>query len=337
MHRERLAQAPPMNAQPRFKAEVKSNLVAMPQPQEGIELLVELAKTGSIDPWNVDLSQVSELYLNAINQGAFVSGQQGQGSEGSVKLRRTGKTLLYLAILLRIKSDLLAGLDPFSFSGTYTDDTNEDGFFLEDAPLEEVMGYDEEGNPILASATQALSAEAFQRFSQALRKRYGSLDTVLERRTSTKQPRIRPVTLEDLIRELKKAEAVEQERAAERRLEVVEKRRRVRDFSQLSTEDITALAHDEFQESYVTQVWQVICEQLPEPQPQTLLEEDASLESFLANEPKLTLEDLVNYSDLPPVICFLSLLFLEARQTICIEQPYFYSNTLWVKRTVVPT
>lgn len=68
-------------------------------PEDGIEILVSLAKSGQIDPWNLDIVEVADEYLKAV----------AELKESDLKI--TGKTILYLAVLLRMKSDQLAGID----------------------------------------------------------------------------------------------------------------------------------------------------------------------------------------------------------------------------------
>jgi segregation and condensation protein A len=316
-------------------------LLPLPAPSEGIEILVQLAKQGDIDPWNVDLVKVADTYLAYVETLQWEAGHQftqnhSAGTEATTnavpsqqtgvkllveespvvalkagilseteqqQLRLTGKTLLYLAILLRMKSDLLAGFDPFAVEA---DD------WLEDASFEELIEYDEDGNPIDALAMSQAVAEKLQ---LAMKRRYGSLTDVLERRTSTKQPRIRPVTLEDLIAELKKVEQQEVERATHQKIEQVDKRR-MRDYAKLSTAQITQLAHDEFQETLVTQVLEALEAHLPHDDDETTT---------------MTLTDLMDLTGLDRVNCFLSLLFLEARLVVVLEQTDFYGDDLSVR------
>jgi segregation and condensation protein A len=308
------------------------DLLTLPAPSEGIEILVQLAKQGDIDPWNVDLVKVADTYLAYVETLQWEAGQVSSTDEtrsssvmNAVKsgvdeapilalregilseteqqqLRLTGKTLLYLAILLRMKSDLLAGFDPFA--------VDEDDW-LEDASFDDLVEYDEDGNPIDAVA---MSHGVAEKLKLAMRKRYGTLNDVLERRTSTKQPRIRPVTLEDLIAELKKVEQQEAERATHQKVEQVDKRRNIRDYAKLSTAEITQLAHDEFQESLVAQVLETLEAHLPHDE----------------LEARLTLTDLMDLTGLDRVNCFLSLLFLEARLVVVLEQTDFYGDDLAV-------
>jgi len=59
---------------------------------EPIELLVQLAKDGEIDPWDVDVVQVTEEFLAALDDG---------------DLRQSGRALFYASVLVRMKSDVL--------------------------------------------------------------------------------------------------------------------------------------------------------------------------------------------------------------------------------------
>ena len=68
-------------------------------PIDGIAILVNLARTGKIDPWNIDIVEVTDQYLQML------------GELKSQDLKLTGKTLLFAAILLRMKSDSMAGIN----------------------------------------------------------------------------------------------------------------------------------------------------------------------------------------------------------------------------------
>ncbi|WP_410765487.1 segregation/condensation protein A [Haloferax sp. DFSO60] len=65
---------------------------------EPVELLVQLAKEGRIDPWDIDIVEVTDAFLTRLD---------------SMDLRTTGRALFYASVLLRMKSDeLLAPDDP---------------------------------------------------------------------------------------------------------------------------------------------------------------------------------------------------------------------------------
>ncbi len=77
---------------------------------EGIEILVQMAKAGKIDPWNIDIIDVTDKYLSHLFE---IKAQN---------LRATSKTLLFASILLRLKSNVLEGNDILDFEEPVEDD-----------------------------------------------------------------------------------------------------------------------------------------------------------------------------------------------------------------------
>ncbi|MFC6826459.1 segregation/condensation protein A [Halopelagius fulvigenes] len=59
---------------------------------EPVELLVQLAEEGEIDPWDIDVVDVTDAFLDRLD---------------STDLRTSGRALFYAAVLLRMKSDAL--------------------------------------------------------------------------------------------------------------------------------------------------------------------------------------------------------------------------------------
>ncbi|WP_330630314.1 ScpA family protein [Halocatena halophila] len=59
---------------------------------EPVELLVQLAEDGEIDPWDIDIVTVTDRFLDAVE---------------SADLRVGGRALFYASVLLRMKSDAL--------------------------------------------------------------------------------------------------------------------------------------------------------------------------------------------------------------------------------------
>ncbi|ALG81544.1 segregation and condensation protein A [Halanaeroarchaeum sulfurireducens] len=130
---------------------------------EPVELLVQLAKQGDIDPWDVDIVTVTDEFLAALDDG---------------DLRTSGRALFYASVLLRMKSDVMLSDD----SAAETDDEPmepkppwEEGWGdqAEDAPA---------GDPIAA------------------------LESEMERRLERKTARGTPMTLDELVRDLRSAE-----------------------------------------------------------------------------------------------------------------------------------
>ena len=65
---------------------------------EGIGILVSMAKAGKIDPWNIDIIDVTDKYL------AHMCEMKSQD------LRLTGRTFLFASVLLKLKSNVLEGI-----------------------------------------------------------------------------------------------------------------------------------------------------------------------------------------------------------------------------------
>ena len=175
---------------------------------DGIEILVNLAKQGKIDPWNVDIVEVTDKYLMHLFQSK------------AQNLRLTGRTLLFAAILLKLKSNVLEGLDVLDFEPQHEEDFNYD----DDTPLEYEEEYIPTNNVI-------------------------SIDEVLQRRTSVRLNHNRVVTLRDLIRQLEFYEMLDKKQSLKNAHERA--KRRVQNYARLSPEDIINLAHDEYIENGV--------------------------------------------------------------------------------------
>ena len=177
---------------------------------DGIEILVNMAKQGKIDPWNVDIVEVTDKYLMHLFQSK------------AQNLRLTGRTLLFAAILLKLKSNILEGLDVMDFEPQREDDFNYDD---DEMPLDY---QDEEYIPT---------------------NNVISIDEVLQRRTSVRLNHNRVVTLRDLIRQLEFYEMLDKKASLKNAHERA--KRRVQNYARLSPDDIINLAHDEYIENGV--------------------------------------------------------------------------------------
>ena len=101
---------------------------------EGIEILVQMAKNGKIDPWNIDIIDITDKYLSHLFE------MKAQN------LRATGKTLLFASVLLRLKSNVLEGNDIYD-----CEDENQDDYEISDdeiidnyeLPTNNVISFDE--------------------------------------------------------------------------------------------------------------------------------------------------------------------------------------------------
>ncbi len=175
---------------------------------DGIEILVDMAKQGKIDPWNVDIVEVTDKYLMHLFQSK------------AQNLRLTGRTLLFAAILLKLKSNILEGIDVLDFEPQHDEDFNYD----DDMPLDYEEDYIPTNNVI-------------------------SIDEVLQRRTSVRLNHNRVVTLRDLIRQLEFYEMLDKKQSLKNAHERA--KRRVQNYAKLSPDDIINLAHDEYIENGV--------------------------------------------------------------------------------------
>ena len=186
---------------------LNQNAIVQEAEVDGIEILVNMAKQGKIDPWNVDIVEVTDKYLMHLFQSK------------AQNLRLTGRTLLFAAILLKLKSNVLEGLDILDFEPQPEEDFNYD-----DSPLDYEEDYVPTSNVI-------------------------SIDEVLQRRTSVRLNHNRVVTLRDLIRQLEFYEMLDKKQSLKNAHERA--KRRVQNYARLSPDDIINLAHDEYIEDGV--------------------------------------------------------------------------------------
>ena len=186
----------------------KQNEIVQEAEVDGIEILVSMAKQGKIDPWNVDIVEVTDKYLMHLFQSK------------AQNFRLTGRTLLVAAILLKLKSNVLEGLDVLDFEPQHEEDFNYD----DEMPLDYQEEYVPTNNVI-------------------------SIDEVLQRRTSVRLNHNRVVTLRDLIRQLEFYEMLDKKQSLKNAHERA--KRRVQNYAKLSPDDIINLAHDEYIENGV--------------------------------------------------------------------------------------
>ena len=172
---------------------------------DGIDILVNMAKQGKIDPWNIDIVDVTDKYLMHL----FKSKAQN--------LRLTGRTLWLAAMLLKLKSNVLDGIDINDFEPQHDDEM----YFPEDDELEYTQDDYIPTNNVI------------------------SIDEVLQRRTSVRLNHNRVVTLRDLIRQLEFYELLDKKQSLKNSLERAA-RRRGNSLSRMTTEDIFKMQHDEY-------------------------------------------------------------------------------------------
>lgn len=178
---------------------------------DGIGILVDMAKSGKIDPWNIDILDVTEKYLQRMIELK------------TMNLRVASRTLLFASILCRLQSNILAGvtLEEFQDEDDAVAEFDDDGF-----PLE----YNDDAEFIPSSNVV-------------------SFDEALQRRTSIRLNRNRVVTLKDLIKQLEFYEKLEKRVSMKNAHERA--KRHVRNYSRLTPEEIVSMAHEEYIEDAV--------------------------------------------------------------------------------------
>ena len=174
--------------------------------EDPVEILVGLAERGEIDPWNINIIEVTDRFLSELERCR------------QLNLQVSGRTLFYAATLLRMKSEHLELSSDSEESGGDDDD----GFYGEnfDVALDNEIDYQGRLGPI------------------------ERLEQEIQRRLDRKNMRKSPVTLFELIIELKNLEKEER------------RRRRISEAGDdllIYAEDVVGIAHDEgYQESAMT-------------------------------------------------------------------------------------
>ncbi|MFZ3385366.1 MAG: ScpA family protein [Candidatus Methanoperedens sp.] len=212
--------------------------------EEPIEILVNLAKNGEIDPWNINIVELTDIFLKKVDELE------------KMDLRVSGRTLLYASILLRMKSNALVEVE----EPREEIDLESDNFEISDYPVPSMP---------------------LRRYSK------------------------RPVTLEELLTELKKAEAYEK-----KRLNRVDNKK---DEIRATLEDVLSVAHDEDIESRIDKMRSILNE---------LLEKQKSIKFSELSSPLDRTGMLMAY---------LAILFLATRKEIWIEQEEFFGE-LFISR-----
>lgn len=171
---------------------------------DGIEILYNMARAGKIDPWNIDLSDLADKYLLEV------------AKLKTVNLKHTGRTILFLSILLKLKSNVLDGIE---MEQIFPDEQEQEEFYDDFEPEYEQEEFINKNNVI-------------------------SIDEVLQRRTSVRLNRNRVVTLKDLIRQLEFYEQLDKKQEIKNQLE--RQRKRIRSYSRLSSRDIVDMYNEDY-------------------------------------------------------------------------------------------
>ena len=213
---------------------------------EPAEVLVDLARRGEIDPWDIDIALATEKFLQYID------------SLESRDLRIPARTLLYASILLRLKSDQMEGQEEEE----------------EEIEPEEI----EAAAPPREEVLDQLPCPPLRRHTK------------------------RPVTLDELISELKKAEVVGRRKAMRER------------WPLLTEKKILDPSHEEGIEERIKALGPILDEMFTE---KTLLTfQEINIRDGAAQE------GVTNY---------ISLLFMAQRRKVWLEQEEIFGE-LFVSR-----
>ena len=78
--------------------EQKKEIVDLRNVNSGLEILVQLAEKGDIDPWDIDIIDITDKYLKALDKSPREN------------LLNAGRAIFFASVLLRLKSDILLNL-----------------------------------------------------------------------------------------------------------------------------------------------------------------------------------------------------------------------------------
>lgn len=208
---------------------------------EPVEILVNLAKNGEIDPWDIDIVSVTDKFLARIEDIQMMD------------LRISGRTLLYASILLRMKSNWVDMDEP---EDTDICDDGMDFFEVDDYPVPKL--------PVRRIAT-------------------------------------RPVTLQELIAELKKAERVEHRKKEKKLIRKLEERVAV------TTDDVLGIAHEEDILGRVASLNHV-------------------LNSIFEEHESVVFSELLGEERSENIMTYVSLLFLATEKKIWLQQDELFGE-----------
>lgn len=223
--------------------------------EDPVEILVDLASSGKIDPWNIDIVEVTDRFLDELEK------------RKELNLRVSGRTLFFASTLLRMKSETFV-----------VDDYAEEDGFPEEDELDLSLEFYNENERVL---------EPIDR-----------LEREFQRRIGRKYLRRRPVTLYELIKQLKTAEKEERRRQRQRKSPEPEI------FFQ--ADEVVALAHDEGYHAAVDTVYGIIKE--------------------LGSEEKISLKSLCQKSGKSTYELYIPLLFLMLDGKVGLHQEEFFGD-----------
>ena len=177
--------------------------------EDPVEILVGLAERGEIDPWNINIIEVTDRFLSELKR------------RQQLNLQLSGRTLFYASTLLRMKSEQLEVVEAAEDEG--------------------------DGDDLFGDESGGGSDEEIDFGS-----RLGPIERLeheIQRRLDRKNMRKSPITLFELITELKNIEKEER-----RRRRMTDGHGDLTDLL-IDADDVVSIAHEEgFQESSVVRL-----------------------------------------------------------------------------------
>jgi segregation and condensation protein A len=216
-----------------------------------------MAERGEIDPWNIDIVEVTDRFLSELER------------RKELDLRVSGRTLFYAALLLRMKSEYL------DISGNGEELPDE--FPEDESEVFDFIGFPEGGGgPI------------------------DQLEREIRRRLDRKNLRKRPVTLFELILELKNAEKEQRRR---------QRFRPAYEPELMDVEEVVGIAHEEgYREAAVGIL--------------------SRCEEAIATEGVVTLHELASLLGKGVIEVYIPLLYLMSEGKLALWQEEFFGEVL---------
>ena len=277
---------------------------ALNKLSEGIALLIDLAKRGEIDPWDVQVIEVIDRYLSQLTPQ-----QNSSPSQNFTELSQSGQAFLYASILVLLKADSLMSVDPLEGDG-------------------EIIVEEE-----FVDAENGLNGL----------QRPQNLERQIRRRTVGKVPQKRRVTLQELIDQLQlMATAIAEQKARPKRRQTSSqaKAQAAKAIAELAhqenlTETATKL------EQLLSNQWSDFSAEWLDLEQLLVLWSDATAPEALS--PKLSSEDSDDNNDEANLVhqpnervgVFWALLLLSAQSKVELTQEEFYKD-LKVRTLPIP-
>jgi segregation and condensation protein A len=239
----------------------------------GIEILVDMARRGELDPKNIDIIDATDRFLKAI------------AAAPRENLRQSGKIIFHASVLLRMKAEALLI--------TKIEELDQGG--------DDFIDFDLDGSPIIYDSNDEAVGRQIT---------LADLQRALVRRSRQRQSRQRKVTLEQLIESLREAELQEKKRR-ERKEREPHSVIRMDGYNAIDDmDDILDLAHDEDIEDVIVRIEALLVQTMEEMMRLSLSKLIGMLDGrgdwvdaflavlFLANVGKVNLEQEVFYGPL---------------------------------------